>query len=219
MTYKAVIFDLDGTLVNSLDDLADATNYALRHFGQQVHSISAFMKMIGDGTRTLISRALAADKQELVEQVLAAMREKYMQICLDKTRPYNGLEQALEDLKKQGIKMGVLTNKDQKMAEKIVRHFFGDTFEIIIGGNNGVPVKPEPTALLGVLERFGVKPNEALFVGDSNVDVKTAKAAKVKAVGVKWGFRGEAELREAGAEYIIDEPQKLIELVINSAHV
>jgi phosphoglycolate phosphatase len=217
MSYKAVIFDLDGTLVNSLYDLLDATNYALRLFGQQVHSSSALMKMIGDGTRTLISRALAADKQELVDKVMAAMREKYIEICLDKTRPYNGLERVLESLKTLRVRMAVLTNKDQKMAEKIVRHLFGDTFEIIIGGNNGIPVKPEPTSLLQVLKGLDVKPEEALFVGDSNVDVKTAKAAKVKSVGVKWGFRGEAELKEAGADFIIDTPLDLIDLISKNA--
>ncbi|HBG26306.1 MAG: hypothetical protein A2Y10_01910 [Planctomycetes bacterium GWF2_41_51] len=216
MTYKAVIFDLDGTLVNSLQDLADATNFALHFYDQQVHSTEAFMKMIGDGTRTLISRALAGDKQELIEQVLVKMREKYIEICLDKSLPYKGFENVLPALKKQGIKMAVLTNKDQKMSEKVVRHFFPDMFEIVKGGNNGAPVKPEPTAALQILDKLGVKPNEAVFVGDSNVDIKTAKAANMKSIGVSWGFRGEAELREAGADFISNEPSELIKLIVNS---
>ncbi|MBN1804770.1 MAG: HAD family hydrolase [Sedimentisphaerales bacterium] len=211
MTYKAVIFDLDGTLVNSLEDLADAANYALDSFGQPMHAVEAFKKMVGDGTRTLISRTLADDKQELIDKVLLKMRKKYTQICLDKTRPYKGMEETVAELAKMGVKLAVLTNKDQEMAQQIVNHFFAG-FQIVKGTTAAVPVKPEPFEVLQLLEKLNVRPEEAIFVGDSGIDVQTAKAANIKAVGVSWGFRGRKELLEAGADVVIDYPYQLLEL-------
>ena len=213
MTYKAVIFDLDGTLVNSLEDLADATNYALKFFGQQPHNTEAFKLMVGEGTRTLISRALNNKNTELVEPVLAKMREKYMQICLNKSRPYKGLQEVVAELAKKNIKLAVLTNKDEKMAQKIVSHFFDGLFQIVKGTIEAVAVKPEPTAALQVLEKLGVRPEEAIFVGDSKIDVQTAKAAGIKAVGVSWGFRGRGELIEAGADAVVEEPIALLKIL------
>jgi phosphoglycolate phosphatase len=213
MTYKAVIFDLDGTLVNSLEDLADATNYALKSFGQQVHSTEAVKLMVGEGTRTLISRALNNKNPELVEPVLVKMREKYDQICLNKSRPYNGLQEVVAELAKRNFKLAVLTNKDEKMAQKIVSHFFDGFFQIVKGTIDAVAVKPEPTAVLQVLEKLGVRPEEAIFVGDSKIDVQTAKAAGIKSVGVSWGFRGRSELIEAGADAVIEEARHLLKLV------
>ena len=213
MTYKAVIFDLDGTLVNSLEDLADATNYALKSFGQQVHSTEAVKLMVGEGTRTLISRALNNKNPELVEPVLVKMREKYDQICLNKSRPYNGLQEVVAELAKRNFKLAVLTNKDEKMAQKIVSHFFDGFFQIVKGTIDAVAVKPEPTAVLQVLAKLGVRPEEAIFVGDSKIDVQTAKAAGIKAVGVSWGFRGRSELIEAGADAVIEEARHLLKLV------
>jgi phosphoglycolate phosphatase len=213
MTYKAVIFDLDGTLVNSLEDLADATNYALKLYGQPGHSAADFKQMVGEGTRNLISKTLRPDKQELIEQVLVKMREKYMQICLDKSRPYNGLMEVVTELKQRKIKLAVLTNKDQKMAQKIVEHFFNGLFQIVRGTVEAVPVKPEPAATLQVLKELGVRPVEAMFVGDSNIDIHTAKAAGIKAIGVNWGFRGRSELIEAGADAVIDEATPLLKLI------
>lgn len=212
MAYKAAIFDLDGTLVDSLADLADATNYALEIFGQPSRNLQAFRQMVGDGTRTLISRALEPDKQHLAENVLEKMREKYAQICLDKTRPYNGLPQVAAELAKRGIKLAVLTNKDQKMAQKIVRHFFNGYFQIIKGTTASAAVKPEPFEALQVLEKFNAKPQETVFIGDSDIDMQTAKGCKMFAIGVSWGFRGRKELMEAGADVVIDEPGQIIDL-------
>jgi phosphoglycolate phosphatase len=214
MSYKAVIFDLDGTLVNSLEDLADATNYALKLFGQQVHAVEDFRLMVGEGTRTLISRALPADRQDLIEQVLVKMREKYNQICLDKSRPYNGIKEVATELVNRGFKLAVLTNKDQKMSQKIVSHFFDGLFQIVRGTIDAEPVKPEPTAALQIITQLGVKPEETIFVGDSKIDVQTAKAAGIKSVGVNWGFRGRSELIETGADAVIEEAGQLLSLLM-----
>ncbi|MCE5341296.1 MAG: HAD family hydrolase [Planctomycetaceae bacterium] len=213
MTYRAVVFDLDGTLVNSLEDLADAANFALTYFGQPNHSVETLKAMIGDGTRTFISRALPADKQDLIEQTLVKMRGKYIEICTNKTLPYKGIKEVLDELKKRGIKMAVLTNKDQIMSERVVKHFFYGYFQIIMGTIDAVPLKPDPKAVLKMLKELDVKPSEALFVGDSNIDIKTAKAAGIIGIGVNWGFRSEEELRQAGANFIINHPKELLNVL------
>ncbi len=211
MRYKAAIFDLDGTLVDSLGDLADATNYVLEIFGQPRRDLQAFRKMVGEGTRTLISRALEPDKQYLVDKVLEKMREKYAQICLNKVRPYKGLPQIVAELSQKGVKLAVLTNKDQNTAERIVGHFF-DGFGIVTGATDSAIVKPDPSHALQIIDKFKVKPTETVFIGDSNIDMQTAKAAGIKAVGVSWGFRSTEELRQNGADTIVDEPRDIIDL-------
>jgi phosphoglycolate phosphatase len=214
MTYKAIIFDLDGTLVNSLEDICDATNFALHFFGQQPHELPEFKRMVGDGTKVLMSRCLPENRQDLIEEALVKMREKYNEICLNKTRPYKGLIEVIDEMAKKGIKMAVLTNKDQKLAEKIVKHFFGQYFQIIKGPADAIPLKPAPETTLQILKQLGVEPKDAALVGDSNIDILTAKNARITGIGVNWGFRGEEELTAAGADYTIDEPKALLKLLI-----
>ena len=166
--------------------------------------------MIGDGIQTLIGRSLGQDKQHLIEQVLVKMREKYLQICLNKTRPYKGIPEVIDELARKGVKLAVLTNKDQKMAQQIVNHFFNGFFQIVKGTMAAIPVKPQPFEALQILEKLNISCQEAIFVGDSNIDIQTAKSAGIKALGVSWGFRGKKELMEAGAETIIDEVNQLL---------
>jgi phosphoglycolate phosphatase len=212
MTYKAAIFDLDGTLVNSLSDLTDATNYALKKFGQPGHKAEKIKKMIGEGTRTLISRALPNNQQQLIEQVLIEMRKRYKQIYVNKSRPYKGIKRVVGELKKRKVKLAVLTNKDQKIARKIVRHFFGSQFQIIKGTADAVPVKPEPKTALQILKKLKVRPKDTLFIGDSNIDVLTARKARINMVAVSWGFKTKKELAKAGAKNIVDLPNQLLKL-------
>jgi phosphoglycolate phosphatase len=212
MKYKAAIFDLDGTLVDSLADLADATNYALALFGQPCRDLQAFRQMVGEGTRTLISRALEADKQHLVDKVLEKMREKYTQICLNKTKPYKKLPKIVAELSQKGVKLAVLTNKDQKMAERIVTNFFDDYFDLIMGTTDSIIVKPYPAKTLQILDKFKVKPNETIFIGDSSIDMQTAKNCGIFSAGVSWGFRSIDELMQNGADVIVNEPCQIINL-------
>jgi phosphoglycolate phosphatase len=212
MRYKAAIFDLDGTLVDSLTDLADATNYALAMFGQPCRNLQTFRQMVGEGTKTLISRALEPDKQHFLEKVLEKMREKYAKICLNKTKPYKGLPQVIGELAKKSVKLAVLTNKDQKMAERIVNYFFDSYFDIIAGATASIAVKPDPTQTLQIVDKFKLKPQEAVFIGDSNIDMQTAKTCKMFAVGVSWGLGSIEELKENGADIIIDRSKKLLEI-------
>lgn len=212
MKYKTAIFDLDGTLVDSLADLADATNYALKILGQPCWNLQEYKVKIGNSTNLLISRALAADKQYLFNEALEKMRGKYAQICLNKTRPYDGIPEVIDELRKRQVKLAVLTNKDRNMAEKIVSHFFDGCFDAIVGATTGNPIKPDPTQTLQLIDRFKLKAQEAVFVGDSEVDMQTAKACNIFAVGVSWGFRNRQELSENGADIVIDEPGDIIGL-------
>ncbi|MFA6175227.1 MAG: HAD family hydrolase [Phycisphaerae bacterium] len=210
MMYKAAIFDLDGTLVDSVADLADAFNYGLEQFGQPKRTIDELRKMIGDGIRITISRALAQDKQEFIDRVAEKMREKYATICLDKTKPYDGIPEAVAELGKKGIRLAVLTNKDQAMAQKIVEHFFPGSFEIIRGTTGIDPVKPDPKAGMQIIKYFGIAPGQAVFVGDSSADIQAAKACGSYSVGVSWGLRLADELRRNEADLIISNPCELI---------
>jgi len=210
MRYKAAIFDLDGTLVDSVADLADAFNYGLEQFGQPKRTVDALRKMIGDGIRITVSRAIEPDRQDLIDYVVEKMREKYAEICLDKTKPYDGIFETLAELGKKGVKLAVLTNKDQTTAKKIVSHFFDGYFEIICGTTSGEPVKPDPQKALQIIEKFGLSAAQTVFVGDSGVDMQTAKACKNYAVGVSWGLRSIEELKQNGADIIISKPRELL---------
>ncbi|MDD5134279.1 MAG: HAD family hydrolase [Phycisphaerae bacterium] len=216
MRYKAAIFDLDGTLADTLADLTDAINYGLQQFGRPQRTAQALSKMIGDGIRVTIGRAIGAGKQELIAGVVEKMCEKYAQICLDKTRPYDGMFETVAELHKSGVKLAVLTNKDQASAEKIVGHFFDGYFEIVRGTTLGGPVKPDPSPAFRIIAQLGVKPQETVFIGDSGIDMQTAKACQNYAVGVSWGLREVEELRQNGADVIIDYPKQLLGIFTDS---
>jgi phosphoglycolate phosphatase len=212
--YKAAIFDLDGTLLNTLDDLADAMNEALRQAGFPTHSADSYKLMIGKGVNNLVRRALPRDKQGLVEKTLRAMRDNYAKNSTHKTKIYPGMRETLLKLHQSGIKLAVLTNKDQTFSVRIVEHYFGkNMFRLIWGAEPGRPIKPDPHALIQLLEHFKAGPAEAVFVGDSGVDMDVARAAGVDSVGVTWGFRDRNELVEHGARTIIDKPQELLKLI------
>jgi phosphoglycolate phosphatase len=212
--YKAVIFDLDGTLVDSLDDLADSMNFALAQAGLPQHPVESYQKMIGNGVQNLVKRSLSPEKQESFAEVLRLMKENYTNNALNKTKVYDGLYQVVQTLRKGGLQQAVLTNKDQTFAVNIVKHYFGpDLFELVWGAMSGRPIKPDPAALVQLLEEIKVSPKDAVFVGDSGVDMDVAKAAGVASVGVTWGFRDRKELLEHQAGTIIDKPQELLKIL------
>ena len=214
MRYKAAIFDLDGTLLDTLDDLADAMNDALRQAGFPAHPADRYKLMVGNGVSNLVRRALPKDRQDLLEQTLKAMRQNYAKNALNKTSIYPGMRETLSKLRQGDVKLAVLTNKDQTFAVHIVEHYFGkDIFELIWGAMSGRPIKPDPAALVQLLEQLKVQPREAVFIGDSGVDMDVAKAAGVDSIGVTWGFRGKKELLEHHAGAIIDKPADLVKLL------
>lgn len=201
---KAVLFDLDGTLTNTLPDLASATNEALQENGYPPRPPEAYPHMVGDGARMLIDRALgSAASADVIDRVLQSFLRIYDRDCLREVSLYPGIDEALRQLKARGYHLLVVTNKPQPQAEKIVRHFFGRSlFEGIYGGRDAYPRKPDPTAANMALTAVKVAAPHAWFVGDSDVDVMTAKAAGLRCIGAAWGFRGEQELRRAGADFI-----------------
>lgn len=212
---KAVLFDLDGTLVNSLADLACSTNYALEKFGFMTHETESFKYFVGDGMPKLIERALPEDKRDEkhIESVLSVFMEHYKEHYCDRTKAYDGICEAIESLVSLEMKLAVVSNKIQNMAETVTNKIFGDRFSVICGKREGYPAKPDPTLTLEVINRLGVKPQECVFIGDSGMDMAVAKNADCVALGVLWGFRCEKELIDNGADFIIKEPFEIIKII------
>ena len=210
---KAVIFDLDGTLLDTLEDLANACNYALKSCGFKIHHVKDYTRFVGNGRYKLIERIVPSKDKEVINKVLRLFDEYYGQHMVDMTKPYDGIIEMINKLKEKSVKIAVVSNKPHEFAEDVVRRYFGDAFEITYGQRPNHPTKPDPKTVYEVIESLNVKKEECIYVGDSDVDVNTAKNAGVKSVGVSWGFRGEGELREAGADYIIKNPIELIKLL------
>ncbi len=213
---KAVIFDLDGTLVDSLGDLCDSTNYALRKFGFPEHERQKFNYFVGDGVPKLIERAIPKEKfnLEIQQKVYGEFMLHYRKHFLDKTQPYIQIPEAIQQLKEAGIKLAVVSNKVDEMTQKIVSKFFANTFSAVIGKTEEYPLKPDPTSTLDIIKKLGVEPYECAFVGDSGMDMLTAKNAGCVAVGVLWGFRTCEELKENGAQFLLENPCEIAPLIL-----
>ncbi|MBI9019257.1 MAG: HAD family hydrolase [Phycisphaerae bacterium] len=213
-TIKGIIFDLDGTLLDTLEDLANSVNHVLNHFGLPTHPVADYKMKVGSGIRKLIERALPEDKLELTDQGLEMQLDYYDKHCINTTKPYPGIIKLLEDLKAAGYKIGILTNKTDHLAQKIIKHYFDmDLFDIARGHLADVALKPDPASVLGIAKQWNLAPSEIAFVGDSSVDMQTANNAKMKAIGVSWGFRSVEELKENGADAIIDQADELLKYV------
>lgn len=206
---KCAIFDLDGTLVNTLDDLANACNILIEKYNAPYSwTLDDYKKFVGNGAKKLVSRAFG---ESLVEETLNARYEEfkplYDSIKLDNAHVYDGIIEQLDILKDMGVKMAVVTNKPDVAAKGMVEHIFGkDYFDFIIGCQDGVPVKPDPATTNLALNKLGCKNNEAIYFGDSEVDMKTAKNAGIEAVGCSWGFRSFETLFAEHPSIIIDDP-------------
>lgn len=217
MRYKAAIFDLDGTLVNSLNDLADSVNAVLRVYGFPIHDLENYRYFVGDGSRKLIERVLPQGRAEdtaFVDDFMAAYKEYYAAHLLDQTRPYDGVMDMLNGLRRRGIPMAVCTNKHQSAAEVIVEALFpSDTFCEVLGDQNGLPRKPNPHKVFHIMKNLGVRGVQTTYFGDTAVDMDTARNAGTYAVGVLWGFRPQEELVAHGADVLLTYPMELFEKV------
>ena len=214
--YRAVIFDLDGTLLDTLEDLADSMNRVLQDEGFPTHPTEAFRYFVGDGAAALVSRALPPKRRndQLIAECLEAFRREYNRNWKTKTRPYNGVSELLDALTAKRIEMAVLTNKAQPVAERCIReYFFGWEFAAILGQRDGMPLKPDPAGPREIVRYVGIPAREFLYLGDSDVDMKTAINAGMLPVGALWGFRSEKELRDSGAAEVIDRPMELLKFV------
>lgn len=213
---KLVIFDLDGTLLNTITDLGQAANYALEKNGYATHHLSSYPHFVGNGIRKLIERVLPAeDRDEVtVEKLRGDFMEYYNEHLTDTTTPYPGIEDMLRDLQAAGVKMAVATNKYQEAATRLILHFFPYISWVAIAGQiEGVPVKPDPSVVFRILGEYPTAKHDVMMVGDSGVDMETARRACVESTGVSWGFRSVAELTEAYADHIINAPDELVKIV------
>ena len=216
MPYQTVIFDLDGTLLDTLEDIGDAVNRVLAARRLPVHPIDAYRFFLGDGMAMLITRALPEEKRDAqtVRSCLEAYRADYDRHWNVKTRPYDGVGALLDALTARGLKLAILSNKPHEFTERCVREFLSNwSFDVVIGGKDGVPLKPDPAGALATAHSLGIPPAACLYLGDTPVDIKTAIAAGMTPVGVLWGFRPAQELRESGAQILIEQPIEILGLL------
>lgn len=214
MQYKAAIFDLDGTLIDSLADLADSANEMLASYGFAQHDIDAYRYFVGNGSRKLIERCLPADKAKdkaFVDEALSRYKACYDKNLTHKTACYAGIEKMLRDLQEKNIPLGICTNKHQSAADEICQKLLAvHDFVEIIGDRAGLPRKPDPQKVLLIASKMGVEPAEVAYLGDTSVDMDTAVNAGFLPVGVTWGFRPREELLEHGAKVLLDSPEELL---------
>jgi phosphoglycolate phosphatase len=217
MNYEAVLFDLDGTLLDTLDDLGDSMNAALAARGYATHPIASYTSFVGDGVQNLVRRSLPADAaadDAIVNELVPLMRGEYSRRWAAKTRPYDGIPGLLDGLVSRGLRMAVLSNKPHPATVEVVAHFFARwPFAATLGARPGVPIKPDAGAALEVSRLLGIPPAKFLYLGDTNTDMQTAVAAGMFAVGVLWGFRSEEELRVSGAQVIVAHPLDVLSLL------
>ncbi len=213
----AVLFDLDGTLLDTLEDLADSTNAALAAEGLPTQPLDSYRYFVGDGVENLIRRSApesASADEALLSRLAKRMRDEYARRWSLKTRPYDGVAEMLEALSARRIPAAVLSNKPHDFTSEMVRHYFGASrFVVTLGARPGVPRKPDPTAALEVAATVGRPAAQFLYLGDTNTDMQTARAAGMYPVGALWGFRPESELREAGAARLVAHPRELLGLL------
>ena len=213
---RLVIFDLDGTLVNSLCDLADSVNYALEKSGYPTHKTDEYRYFVGNGTYKLCERALPQDKRNAdeIDRLHKIFAERYNESYLNKTAPYSGIDELLTALEKIGVKFAAASNKTDVFTERIIDKLFGSKrFCAVFGKSDDRPAKPDPRIVDEILKGSGALKSEALMAGDSDVDVLTAKNSGIISVGCLWGFRTYDELVNAGADYVINKPCELLKLI------
>lgn len=215
--YKHVIFDLDGTLLNTIDDLADTGNHVCTLHGWPTHTVAEFKLMVGNGIPKLVERfAPQGTSQEELDQAFQEFMDWYGIHKEDKTAPYAGMPEVAKALREAGVSIAVLSNKADVMAGPVVEHYYPGIFPVVQGALPGLPTKPDPTLLHKLMDRLGATREDTLFVGDSNVDIRTAKNGGLTGCGVLWGFRSREELEAAGADVIVSTPQELLDLILKA---
>ena len=213
MKFNTYIFDLDGTLLDTLADLAASCNYALRTHGMPEHSVDDVRQFVGNGVRKLMERAIPdGDANPDFEATFTTFREHYMHHSLDTTRPYPGIPEVLKELKSRGCRLAVVSNKMMAATQDLIRYFFPDTIEVAIGEHEaeGIRKKPAPDTVYAALKELGVDKDGAVYVGDSDVDIATARNSGLPCISVLWGFRDREFLVEHGGETFISKPQDLL---------
>jgi phosphoglycolate phosphatase len=216
MEYKAVLFDLDGTLIDTVDDIGDAANRVLSNRKFPTHSISTYRLFIGEGVRMLLTRALPEEdrNQDLITDCLKEFIEDYRCNYNVKTTLYDGVPELLDMLTLRGLKLAILSNKPHQITKDCVAFFLSQwDFNVVLGQHNSIPRKPDPQGALEVAQRLAILPSQFIYLGDTAIDMKTAVSAGMFPVGVLWGFRSLEELMVNGAHVVIDEPMQLMDFI------
>jgi len=209
--FETYVFDLDGTLLETLKDLAASTNYALRTHNMPEHSIEDVRMFVGNGVKKLMERAIPNGiKNPQFEEVYATFRQHYLEHNLDTTKPYEGIPELLAELKVRGKKLAIVSNKFYAATQELARHFFPDTIEVAIGERENIKKKPAPDTVIEALRQLGASKETAVYIGDSDVDIMTAKNCDMPCVSVLWGFRDKEFLMEHGATFFVEKPCQLL---------
>lgn len=209
--FKTYIFDLDGTLLSTLNDLASSTNYALRWAGMPERTIEEVRMFVGNGVKLLMERAIPEGvNNPKFEETYAKFREHYMEHNLDTTRPYDGVPELLHELKRRGKHLAIVSNKFYAATQDLAKHFFPDTIEVAIGERENIRKKPAPDTVLEALRQLNVSKEDAVYIGDSDVDIMTAKNCDLPCISVLWGFRDKDFLIEHGGSLFVDKPIEIL---------
>lgn len=215
MKTKALIFDLDGTLIDSLEDIALSMNDVLKEFNLPTHPLTAYNQFVGDGALYLTQRAVPKNSsQELIDAILERYKNVYDKALHHSTKPYDGIYELLEKLQTTTLKMGILSNKPHEFTLKYVENLFHQfNFKEVHGQKEDVPKKPHPQGAITIANAFNLSPNEIFYIGDTPTDIHTAKNAHMKSIGVLWGFRTKEELEEAGADFLAQHPNDIWDII------
>ena len=209
--FETYVFDLDGTLLETLKDLAASTNYALRTYNMPEHSIEDVRMFVGNGVKKLMERAIPNGiENPQFEDVYATFRQHYLEHNLDTTKPYEGIPELLAELKARGKKLAIVSNKFYAATQELARYFFPDTIEVAIGERENIKKKPAPDTVIEALRQLGASRETAVYIGDSDVDIMTAKNCNMPCVSVLWGFRDKEFLMEHGATFFVKKPCQLL---------
>nr|WP_295778020.1 HAD family hydrolase [uncultured Intestinibacter sp.] len=214
MKYNTVIFDLDGTLLNTLEDLGDSVNFALKSFGYPTRTYEEIRSFVGNGVKDLVTKAVPdGTDEETTLKCLQTFKDHYKTNMQNKTAPYDGIIDLLEELNSKGVKLAIVSNKYDFGVKNLNKYYFKDLIPVAIGEREGIRKKPAPDTVLEAMKELGSKENNSIYVGDSGSDMLTAQNAHIKSIGVTWGFRDAKSLLESGADFLIDSPKQLLEII------
>ena len=217
MAYKAAVFDLDGTLLNTIDDLTWATNYALEQFNMPTYTVDEVRQMVGNGVAKLIRDAVLEDTDDATyQQVLACFKEHYADHSLDTTAPYPDILDAIDTIKSAGVKCAVVSNKPDFAIAALMKNFFPGRFDFALGQRDNLKRKPNAEPVLYALAQINVDPKDAVYIGDSEVDIATAQNSNMPCISVTWGFRNKNTLLAAGATTLVDTADEMVQKILNN---
>ena len=211
---NTVIFDMDGTVLNTLDDLTTSVNYTMEKFGFPQRTLEDYRRAFGNGIRKTIELTVPeGTSQEVIDEMVPVFKEHYDVHCLDKTGPYAGIIELMRELKKRGYKMAIVSNKIDSAVKELNQKFFSEVIEVAIGEQDGIKRKPAPDMVVKAMDELGSSADEAVYIGDSEVDFATAKNSNLPCISVLWGFRDKAYLEEIGASIFAEEPDNILEIL------